>query len=306
MKRYLYLFTLAASALMMSSAWAQNIGVTMAQFDDRFLTNLRQAIQARADELGVNIQFEDAQADIGRQLSQIQNFIAQGVDAIIVSLVDTSSTPQITKLVLKAGIPLVYVNRKPFEETLPDGVYYVGSDENVSGKLEGEEIARLLNNKGKVAIMMGILGDATTQLRTEGVEKVVAEHPEMEIVEKQPAKFQRNEAMNLMNNWLVSGTEIDAVAANNDEMAIGAIMALKQAGKDPKEIIIGGVDATSDALNEMKKGNLDVTVFQNATAQGAGALDTALKVLKGEKVESFVWIPFELVTPENYKEFLNK
>ena len=105
----------------------------------------------------------------------------------------------------------------------------------------------VLNNKGNIAIMMGILGDATTTLRTEGVEKVAAEHPDLKIVEKQPAKFQRNEAMNLMNNWLVSGIEIDAVAANNDEMAIGAIMALQQAGKDPKKIIIGGVDATSDA-----------------------------------------------------------
>jgi inositol transport system substrate-binding protein len=304
MKRYL--FTLAASALMLSSALAQNIGVSMAQFDDRFLTNLRQAMQARADELGVNIQFEDAQADIGRQLSQLQNFIAQGVDAIIISLVDTASTPGMTKLAVQAGIPLVYVNRKPFEEELPKGVYYVGSDENVSGKLEGEEIARLLNNKGKIAIMMGILGDATTELRTAGVEKVAAQHPDLEIVEKQPAKFQRNLAMDLMNNWLVSGTEIDAIAANNDEMAIGAIRAIEQAGKDPKKIIIGGVDATDDALAEMAKGNLDVTVFQDATAQGAGAVDTALKAVKGEKVDSFVWIPFQLVTPENYKEFLKK
>jgi len=304
MKRFVFAF--AASAIMTSSAMAQTIGVSMAQFDDRFLTNLREAMEAAAEEFGVNIHFEDAQADIGRQLNQIQNFIAQGVDAMIISLVDTASTPGMTKLAVEAGIPLVYVNRKPFEETLPEGVYYVGSDENVSGRLQGEEIARLLNNQGKVAIMMGQLGDATTLLRTEGVEKAAAEHPEIEIVEKQPAKFQRNEAINLMNNWLVSGVEVDAIAANNDEMAIGAIMALQQAGKDPKPYIIAGVDATADALMEMKRGNLDITVFQDAKGQGRGAVETAVEVIKGEKVETFVWIPFELVTQDNYEKYLSR
>ncbi|MDQ2696812.1 MAG: sugar ABC transporter substrate-binding protein [Pseudomonadota bacterium] len=278
----------------------------MAYFDDRFLTNLREAMDATADELGVNIQFEDAQGDIGRQLSQMQNFIAQGVDVMIINPVDTASTPQMTKLATQAGIPLVYVNRKPQEETLPEGVYYVGSDENVSGKLQGEEIARQLNNKGKVAIMMGELGDAATRLRTEGVEKVAAQHPEIEIVERQPAKFQRTEAVNLMNNWLVSGVQMDAIAANNDEMAIGAIMSLQQAGKDPKPYIIAGIDATADALVEMKRGNLDITVFQDAKGQGKGAVETAVKVTKGEKVEPFVWVPFELVTQDNYEQYLNR
>ena len=109
-----------------------------------------------------------------------------------------------------------------------------------------------------------------------------------------------------MNNWLVAGTKIDAVVANNDEMAIGAILALQQAGKDVKKVVIAGIDATADALAEMEKGNLDVTVFQDAKGQGRGAVETVVKLIKGEKVESFVWIPFELVTPENYKDYLNR
>jgi inositol transport system substrate-binding protein len=112
--------------------------------------------------------------------------------------------------------------------------------------------------------MMGELATQAAALRTQGVEKVVAQHPEMKIVQKQTANWRRNEAIDLMNNWLVAGTKIDAVAANNDEMAIGAIIALQQAGKDPKSIVIGGVDATDDALNEMEKGNLAVTFFQDA------------------------------------------
>jgi ABC-type sugar transport system substrate-binding protein len=109
-----------------------------------------------------------------------------------------------------------------------------------------------------------------------------------------------------MNNWLVAGTRIDAVVANNDEMAIGAILALQQGGKDVKKVVIAGIDATADALAEMEKGNLDVTVFQDAKGQGSGSVETAVKLIKGEKVESFVWIPFELVSPENYREYLNR
>ena len=304
MKRII--LTLATLAILMTSAMAEKIGVSLAFFEDVFHTKMREGMAAKAKQLGVEIHFEDAAGDIGKQLNQIQNFIAQKVNAIIVQPVDSMATPKMTKLAIDAGIPLVYVNRAPAEETFPKGVVYVGSDENVSGKLEGEAIARLLNYKGNVVIMMGELSVAATHVRTEGVEKVVAQHPEMKIVGKQTANWRRTEAIDLMNNWLVSGTKIDAVAANNDEMAIGAIFALQQAGKDPKKLVIGGIDATRDALAEMEKGTLAVTVFQDAKGQGASAVEAALKLAKGEKVDSFVWIPFEPVTPENYKDYLNR
>ena len=307
MKRLsVFAIAFATSAILMTSAIAQKIGVSLAYSDDVFLTTLREAMEKRAKELGVTIQFEHAQGDIGKQLSQIQNFVAQKMNAIVVNPVDSMATPNMTKLATNAGIPLVYVNLKPAEETLPQGVAYVGSDENVSGKLQGEEIARLLNNKGNLVIMVGELATQAALLRTEGVEKVVAKHPEMKIVGKQTANWKRNEAIDLVNNWLVAGTEIDAVAANNDEMAVGAILALQQAGKDPKKLVIGGIDATPDALREMERGNLSVTVFQDPKAQGKGAVETAVKLTKGEQVDSFVWIPFQLVTRDNYKEFLTK
>jgi ABC-type sugar transport system substrate-binding protein len=301
-----FAIAIATSANLITAAMAQNIGVSLAYSDDLFLTNLRGAMEQRAKELGVKIQFEHAQGDIGKQLNQIQNFAAQKMDAIVVNPVDTMATPNMTKLATEAGIPLVYVNLKPAEETLPKGVAYVGSDENVSGRLQGEEIARLLNNKGNVVILVGELATQAAVLRTEGVEKVVAKHPEMKIVGKQPANWKRNEAIDLMNNLLVAGTKIDAVAANNDEMAIGAILALQQAGKDPKTLVIGGIDATQDALREMERGNLALTVFQDPKAQGRGAVETAVKLTKGEQVDSFVWIPFQLVIRDNYKEFLTK
>ena len=105
----------ATWAIMMSCAMAQNVGVSMMAFDDQFLTNLRGAIAAKAKEAGVNVQFEDAQGDIGKQLSQIQNFIAKKVDAIVVNPVDSSATAQMTRLIKEAGSPLVYVNIPPIE-----------------------------------------------------------------------------------------------------------------------------------------------------------------------------------------------
>jgi inositol transport system substrate-binding protein len=306
MRRFVVAF--ASSAMTMTFAMAQTVGVSMAQFDILFLTNLREAMAARAKEAGVKLQFEDARGEIGRQLSQIQDFVAAKVDAIVVNPVDVSATSKMTKLIREARIPLVYVNRQPLEPLKPgEPVVYVGSDENVPGKLQGEAIARLLNNKGNVAIMMGDIATWAAIMRTESVEKVVAGHPEMKIAQKQTANWRRDEAIDLMKDWLVAGTKIDAVAANNDEMAIGAIIALQRAGKDPKKIVIGGIDATREALAEMEKGNLAVTVLQDARAQGKAVVDSVLKLIKKEKFESaYVYIPFQLVTRENYKEFLNK
>ena len=140
-----------------------------------------------------------------------------------------------------------------------------------------------MNHRGNVAIMVGELASNGAQLRTKAVEDVVAKYPGMKIVEKQVGNFQRERGLDLMNNWLTAGAAIDAVAANNDEMAIGAIMAIQQAGLPRGRILVGGVDATPEALTELAKGTLAVTVFQNARGQGPGALDAAMKLSRGER-----------------------
>lgn len=303
-----HIVTLAASVALstlasMSGASAVTIGVTMDKFDDNFLTSVRNAIEAEAKAKGIAIQAEDANDDTGKQISQIQNFIAQKVDAIIVNPVDTSATPKMTQLAVAAKIPLVYVNRKPEDKTLPPGVAFVGSNEKVSGKLEGEELVKCMNGKGNLVIMEGQLSNNAALDRTADIEEVVAAHPDIKIVEKQTAEWDRNKALDLMNNWITTGTKIAGVAANNDEMAIGAILALKQAGVDPKSMCIGGIDATADGLAEVANGNLYVTVFQNSKGQGKGAVDTALALIAGETVPSVVDVPFEKVTKDNYKTY---
>jgi inositol transport system substrate-binding protein len=302
------------AALMSTTAMAENIGVSMALFDDNFLTVLRNGIQSTADEQGLSVQIEDAQNDVAKQLDQINNFIASGVDAIVVNPVDTSATQAMSDAAAAAGVPLVYVNRQPINvDTLPDNQAFVASNEVDSGTLETIEVCRLLAEAGKteanVYIMMGELSNQAAVQRTADIHDVMAAGQcavTLNIIDEQTANWSRDQAQTLMTNWLSSGTAFDAVIANNDEMAIGAIQAMKAAGLDMTTIVVGGVDATQDALAAMAAGDLDATVFQNAAGQGSGALAAAVALAKGEAVEQKVYIPFELVTPANLADYTAK
>ena len=308
MKRTLMAF--AMTALMSGTAYAENIGVSMDRFDDNFLTVLRNSMTDYAKtKPGLNLQVEDAQNDISKQLSQIQNFIAQKVDAIIVNPVDTDATPQMTKLAADAGVPLVFVNRMPSDAKLPDKVAFVGSNEVDSGTLEMKEVCKLLGGKGDIVVIMGELSNQSARQRSQDVDDVIAKEPctGIKILQKQTANWDRTQGIDLMTNWITAGIKPAAVVSNNDEMAIGAIQALKQAGLAGGKTIVAGVDATQDGLAAMKDGDLQVTVFQNAKGQGEGAVDTALKLAKGEKIaDPMVWVPFELVTPANMDNYLKK
>src|SRR2546430_9721519 len=156
---------------------AATLGVSMALFDDNFLTAVRASMKERAKQLSVPIQCEDAQNDIGRQLNQIQNFIAQKVDAIIVNPVDTDATPTMTRLAVRAGIPLVYVNRMPADKQLPPRVSFVGSDETQSGTLQMAEVCRLLQGQGDIVILIGELTNQSARQRTQDIYDVIARAP---------------------------------------------------------------------------------------------------------------------------------
>jgi len=294
--------TVLSVMLHAATASALTIGVDISNASQNYLTLVSNAIREEAKAKGATIQLEDAQGDVGRQISQVQNFIAQHVDAIVVSTVDASSTTRISHLAAEAKIPLVYVVRGPSEHS-PQGVSFVHSDDTVAGRLQGEEIAKRLGHKGNIAIMQGELSDEATLKRTGGVKEIISKFPDMKIVETQTANYSRTEAIDLMSNWLLAGNKIDALAANNDEMAIGAAIALKQAGKDPKSVVIAGVDATPDAVAAVSDGTLGLTVFQDAAGQGKTAVDAAIQLAKGEHVDPEILIPFQLVTKENYKLF---
>ncbi|MCB1777640.1 MAG: sugar ABC transporter substrate-binding protein [Candidatus Competibacteraceae bacterium] len=300
---------LALSLLVAVGAEAETkIGVTMTSFDNPFLVILLNGIKDQAAQMdGVTLQLEDANLDVSRQINQIDNFMASKVDAMIVNLVDGATSVVMTKKAIEAGIPLIYINHPPIDiDKLPDNVAFVGSNELDSGTMQTQEVCRLLNGKGKVLVMIGPLENEAARTRTEDIKKVIAAEPctGMEIVEEQVANWSRIEGQNVMANWLTAGIKFDAIISNNDEMAVGAIQVLKSANTDMDKVVVAGIDATPDGLAAMKAGDLDVTVFQNAHKQGMLAVEAAVAMTKGEKVDHHIWVPFELVTPKNMADYM--
>ena len=302
-------FTALALSMLLASGVASaadlKIGVSMSAFDDTFLTYLREDMDKQAKSYpkgdGVQLQFEDARADVVKQLSQVENFISQKVDAIIVNPVDTASTANIIKAATAAKIPLVFVNRRPDSQTLAPGVAAVTSDDVEAGKLQMQYIAEKLGGKGNIVILLGDLANNSTTNRTKGVKEVLTKYPGIKIEQEQTGIWLRDRGMTLVNDWLTQGRDFQAVLSNNDEMAIGAAMALKSAGK--KGVLIAGVDGTPDGLNAITKGDMTVSAFQDAKGQADKSVETARKMAKNEPIEQNVVIPFQLITPDNVKDF---
>ncbi|MDO6590165.1 rhizopine-binding protein [Loktanella sp. D2R18] len=302
-----------ATTLMGSTASAQQIGVSVARFDDNGLTVMRNGMTAHEETLdGVSLQIEDATDDVAKQLDQINNFIASGVDAIIVNAVDTNATEAMSNAAAAASVPLVYVNRQPINmDTLPAGQAFVASNEIESGTLAAFHMCQQLRAEGKSGgatayMLMGQLSNQAAVQRSKDFHDVIGMDMcnFITLIDEQTANWSRDEANDLMTNWISSGEPFDAVFGNNDEMALGAIQAMKAAGISMDDVVVGGVDATSDALLSMQAGEMDVTVFQDLAGQGAGSIDTAIALINGEEVDSKVFIPFKLVTPENIGEFV--
>lgn len=303
------------ATLLGTTAMAETIGASIARFDDNFLTVMRNGMVEYADGLDdVDLQVEDATDDVAKQLDQINNFIASGVDAIIVNAVDTSATEAMSNAAQSAGIPLVYVNREPVNvDDLPENQAFVASNEIESGTLAAFEACKMLRAMGYAGgaqgyLMMGQLSNQAAVQRTKDVDDILGIDMcnFIELIDRQTANWSRDEAQDLMTNWLSSGEPFEVVFANNDEMAIGAIQAMKSAGLSMEDVVVVGVDATQDALLAMAAGDLDATVFQDAAGQGEGSVDAALALARGEEVDQKVYIPFQLVTPDNMENFMSR
>ena len=283
----------------------KTIAFCIADADDMWLSYLYDEANRFAQENSeeFNFVFGDAKNDLAEQLSLVENWILQGVDAIVVNPYDSESTGPIVDMCKENGIFIISVNRPfPNQAAADSGCY---GDSKQSGILEMQYLAEKLGGKGKIAIFMGIENQEAAIKRTEGFEEVLTNYPDIEVVFKQTGNWNRDEGMALMEDLLQSGTEVDAIASNNDEMAIGALLALQAAGNT--HVIVGGIDASPDALQYLAEDSqYVVTIFQDAHGQAYGSLGAAVALLRGEKVEPEILIPFELVTPNLKAEYLAK
>lgn len=275
------------------------IGVSLLNLSSEFIVMLDRAMEDKARELGVKLVVSDAQRSAERQIQQVENFIAQGVDVIILNPCEVDASSPAVEKALAAGIPVVNVN----SETRSAPTAFVGSHDEESARLAMEYISKRLGGRGNVLMMQGFMGQAAQLKRDAGARALLAREPGLKLLASQSAEWDRAKAMSLMENWIQSyGAQIQAVFAQNDEMAMGALLALERANLKDK-VVVAGVDAIADALQAVKERRLDATVFQDARGQGAGAVETAVKIARKEPFEKELFIPFRLVTPDNVEQF---
>lgn len=198
-----------------------------------------------------------------------------------------------------AKIPLVYINRRQDDPKLPTGVVAVASDDLQAGQLQGRFIAKQLNDKGNIALIMGELTQNATHGRSEGLKEALKAYPDIKVIAQQNADRDRSKGVDLTSNWLTAGTHFDAIVANNDEMAIGAAMALQQAGMAKGKVPVVGVDGLPDGQAAIKRGLLAASVSQDPKGQALQAVQSALKMIRKEPVHADVWVPYEMIKANN-------
>jgi len=276
------------------------IGVSLMNLSNEFILMLDKAMESKAAELDVTLIVNAAQRSADRQVQQVENFIAQRVDAIILNPCERDASSPAVDKALAAKIPIVNVN----SETRSQPTAFVGSRDEESARIAMGYIASRLHGRGNVVMMHGFMGQAAQLKREQGAREVLAKNTGLKLLAEQTAEWDRAKAMTLMENWIQSqGDKIDAVFAQNDEMGMGALIALEQA-KRKNKVIVASVDAIADALQAVRAGRLDATVFQDAQGQGRGAVETAVHLVKHEPCTTEVFLPFQLVTKENVDRYL--
>lgn len=277
------------------------IGFSSRDLSAEYTAKLSEAVVDYAKtKPGVKLVMVDAQSDVQKQFSQVENFIAQKVDAIILNPCELeASTPAVDRI-KAAGIPLVLVN----QVTKSAGDAYIGSNDFEAGRIAMEAIAKKLNGQGGVLMLHGIMGTSAQLQREAGAKEIFAKYPGLRLVDQQTASWDRAKAMALTENWIQAHKgKFAAIFAHNDEMAMGALLALERAGLK-KDVTVIGIDAIAQALTAVKEGRLDATVFQDAVGQGKGSVDAAILLAKKQPCPKETMIPFKLVTRDNLSDFL--
>lgn len=277
------------------------IGYSTPALNNTFWIRVTKGIREECDKKGIKVIVADAQDNPYKQLNDVDDLIQKKVDVLLISPYESDPIVPAVKSANKAGIPVVIV-----DIGVSGGEYasLIISDNYKGGQLAGEFLKKVLKGKGTVAHIQCQLGAVNAQKRGQGFEDAL-KGTQIKIVAKRPADSRRDLAMQVMEDILQKHPNLDAVFAQNDEMALGALQAIEAVGKVGKIKVIG-FDGNKDALEAIKAGKMLATVAQQPEEMGKMAVDIALKVLKGEKVDKEIYVPVQLVTKENVDEFLKK
>ncbi len=290
------------TGMSISAEETYTIGATYYTLQTEFCMRMDNYATKYCEENGISYVSYDGNNDAATQLSQVETMIADGVDAIILNPQDADACVACVEVAEEAGIPIIGVNTMVNTDKLTS---YVGS-QDVSA---GEEIMQYMidymeSEEFNIVVLEGPMGQSAQLQRWEGINNVLADYEGIEILAYDTANWSRSEAMTLMETWLTTyGDEIDAVVAENDEMALGARQAIEAEGYDIPCI---GIDGITDAVTAIQNGGMIASDFQDAEGQISGAIDAAVAVLNGEEVEKEIWIPFQMITPDNVEEFVDR
>jgi inositol transport system substrate-binding protein len=282
------------------------VGVLVSDFNSQFLVYMMDSMKEEAKKYpDFEFVYVDAQYDSGIQMNQVENFLAQKVDALIYNPVDTEAAKPVVDMIEQAGIPLIAVNRKAPNTDNIEKYAYVGSNAVESGELLMEAMAEVLGGKGDIVELQGFYGHEPQIDRHQGILNVLEKYPDIKIIAEDSGEWNRELGMQKMENWLQSNLrgKFVGVVAHNDEMAIGAINALEDAGM-LDQVAVGSIDGTPEALQLLKEGKLKATIFQDPFNQGSKSIEVAVKAVNGESIEREYIIPYLRVTPEEADQYL--
>ncbi|MEY8754710.1 ribose ABC transporter substrate-binding protein RbsB [Peribacillus frigoritolerans] len=266
------------------------VGVSISTLNNPFFVSLKDGIEKEAEEKGMKVTVVDAQDDTAKQISGIEDLILQKVDVLLVNPTDSAAISSAVKDANDAGIPVITIDRSSDEGDIET---FIASDNVAGGEMAAEYLVKELGEKAKVVELEGVSGASATRERGKGFHNIADK--QLEVLTSQTAEFDRTKGLNVMENILQGNKDIQAVFAHNDEMALGAIEAIKAAGKD---IIVVGFDGNDDALKAVENGELKATIAQQPALIGEEAVNAAEKILKGDKVDDTISVPLKLVTKE--------
>jgi len=264
------------------------IGLVVSTLNNPFFVTLKEGAQAKADELGMTLVVLDSQNDPAKELANVEDLLTQEVSVILINPTDSDAVVNAIKMANEKNIPVITLDRGA---AAGDVVTHIASDNIAGGIMAGDYIVELLGGSGKVVELEGIAGTSAARDRGQGFNTAI-DASDIEVVARQVADFDRTKGLSVMENILQAQSEIDAVFAHNDEMALGALKAIEAAGLD---IIVVGFDATDDAVIAVEAGEMAATVAQQPALIGSLGVESAAKILQGETLEAFVPVDLMLV-----------
>lgn len=291
MKKVIKLFSvgLLAASVSTTALAKENIALVVSTLSNPFFVAMKDGAQKKADELGYNLIVLDSQNNSTRELSNVQDITVRGAKVILINPTDSDAVGNAIEAANRANIPVVTLDRGANRGTV---VSHIASDNVAGGKLAGDFIAEKVGDGAEIIQLEGIAGTSAARERGEGFKQAIATH-KFKLLASQPADFDRTKGLNIMQNLMTAHSGVQAVFAQNDEMAIGAMRALQTGGK--RDVIIVGFDGTNDGLKAVESGRLSATIAQQPALIGSIGVEIADKIIKGENVDAQVPVELKLI-----------